>query len=366
MLFNIQRESLLAPLNQICGVVEKKGTLPVLSNVLLTLDGNTLLLTTSDLDVEMRSECTVDAQASGEVTVPAHKFLDICKALPDGSIITFSFDSGKCLITSGDSRFSLSTLAAQEFPLIDDMESYQPINMNSVDLQRMLKQTVFCMAVQDVRYFLNGLLFEVLNNKLRCVSADGHRLALAECDYVNDDGLTKQVLIPRKGVLELQKMIRDLDQQITINMGVNHIKVEIESISMTSKLIDGKFPDYESVIPLNMENNFIADREELRNALHRVAILSNEQYKGVKFKITQNKLEIIGHNPDQEQAEDVITVQTEIQDIETAFNVNYILDATQAITEKEIQFSFKEALSSCLIKHPEQLDCRLVVMPLRI
>jgi len=366
MLFNIQRESLLAPLNQICGVVEKKGTLPVLGNVLLKLDGNTLLLTASDLDVEMRSECIVETESSGEVTVPAHKFLEICKALPDGSIINFSYDSGKCLITSGDSRFSLSTLSAKEFPLIDDMESYQPVSIGSKDLQRMLKQTVFCMAVQDVRYFLNGLLFEVLNNKLRCVSADGHRLALSECDYVNESGLNKQVLVPRKGILELQKMIRDLDQQITINMGVNHIKVDVENISMTSKLIDGKFPDYESVIPLNMENNFIADRDELRNALHRVAILSNEQYKGVKFKITENKLEIIGNNPDQEQAEDVITVQTDIQDIETAFNVNYILDATQAITEKEIQFSFKEALSSCLIKHPERLDCRLVVMPLRI
>ena len=135
---------------------------------------------------------------------------------------------------------------------------------------------------------------------------------------------------------------------------------------MTSKLIDGKFPDYESVIPLDMENNFIADREELRQALQRVAILSNEQYKGVKFKITPNKLEIVGHNPDQEQAEDVINVRTEIDNIETAFNVNYILDATQAINEKDIQFSFKEALSSCLIKHPERSDCRLVVMPLRI
>jgi len=238
--------------------------------------------------------------------------------------------------------------------------------MGSHDLQRMLKQTVFCMAVQDVRYFLNGLLFEVLNNKLRCVSADGHRLALSECDYINDSGLNKQVLIPRKGVLELQKMIRDLDQEITINIGQNHVKIDIESISMTSKLIDGKFPDYESVIPLNMDNNFIADREALRSALHRVAILSNEQYKGVKFKITPNKLEIVGHNPDQEQAEDVIQVQTDIENIETAFNVNYILDATQAISEKEIQFSFKEALSSCLIKHPEKLECRLVVMPLRI
>jgi len=366
MLFNIQRETLLAPLNQICGVVEKKGTLPILSNVLLRSDGDTLLLTTSDLDVEMRSTCVVDMQTPGEVTVPAQKFLDICKALPDGSMLTFSFDSGQCLITSGDSRFSLSTLPAQEFPLIDDMESYQPVAIGTTDLQRMLKQTVFCMAVQDVRYFLNGLLFEVLNNKLRCVSADGHRLALAECDYVNDSGLNKQVLIPRKGVLELQKMIRDMDQQVTINIGNNHVKIDIDHISMTSKLIDGKFPDYESVIPLDMENNFIADRNTLRQALQRVAILSNEQYKGVKFKITPNKLEIIGHNPDQEQAEDVITVKTDIENIETAFNVNYIMDATQAFQDDEIQFSFKEALSSCLIKHPERLDCRLVVMPLRI
>ena len=366
MLFNIQRETLLAPLNQICGVVEKKGTLPILSNVLLRSEGDTLLLTTSDLDVEMRSACVVDMQTPGEVTVPAQKFLDICKALPDGSMLTFSFDSGQCLITSGDSRFSLSTLPAQEFPLIDDMETYQPVAIGTTDLQRMLKQTVFCMAVQDVRYFLNGLLFEVLNNKLRCVSADGHRLALAECDYVNDSGLNKQVLIPRKGVLELQKMIRDMDQQVTINIGTNHVKIDIDHISMTSKLIDGKFPDYESVIPLDMENNFIADRNTLRQALQRVAILSNEQYKGVKFKITPNKLEIIGHNPDQEQAEDVIAVKTEIENIETAFNVNYIMDATQAFQDDEIQFSFKEALSSCLIKHPDRLDCRLVVMPLRI
>lgn len=366
MIFKAQRESILAPLNQICGVVEKKGTLPVLSNVLIKTDGDQLLLTTSDLDVEMRSECVVDVEEGGEVTVPAQKFLDICKALPDGSLIHFEYQQGQCLITSGQSKFSLSTLSAQEFPLIEEMESYQQVVIASSDLQRMLKQTVFCMAVQDVRYFLNGLLFEVSPNKLRCVSADGHRLALSECDYVNDSGINKQVLIPRKGVLELQKMIKDIDQDITLFVGNNHVKVQVEHIAMTSKLIDGKFPDYEAVIPLNMEQQFTADKELLRKALLRVAILSNEQYKGVKFKISENQLEIVGNNPDQEQAEDVIAVQTDIQHIETAFNVNYLLEATNAILDDDIQFSFKEATSSCLIKHPERTDCRLVVMPLRI
>ena len=366
MIFKTQRETLLAPLTQICGVVEKKGTLPVLSNVLLKTDNDQLLLTTSDLDVEMRSECVAEIIEPGEITVPAQKFLDICKALPDGSVLHFEFHEGKCLITSGKSKFSVSTLSAMEFPLIEDMETYQQVHIESADLKRMLKQTVFCMAVQDVRYFLNGLLFEVSHNKLRCVSADGHRLALSECDYVNDAEINKQILIPRKGVLELQKMIKDVDQVISLFVGNNHVKVQVEHIAMTSKLIDGKFPDYEAVIPLNMEKQFVADKETLRKSLLRVAILSNEQYKGVKFKISTDRLEIVGNNPDQEQAEDVINVSTDIEEIETAFNVNYLLEATNAFVDDEIQFSFKEATSSCLIKHPTRTDCRLVVMPLRI
>ena len=366
MLLNIQRETLLAPLNQICGVVERKQTIPVLGNVLMKTDGNVLLLTASDLEVEMRSECQADISEEGEITVPAQKFLDICKALPDGAMINLQVEDHKCILSAGKSKFSLSTLPAHDFPIIDDVESYQQIHVDAGDLKRMLKQTVFCMAVQDVRYFLNGLLFEVSGNKIRCVTADGHRLALAESDYVNDQDINKQVLIPRKGILELQKMIRDQDQPVTIHAGRNHIRVDMDEISMTSKLIDGRFPDYESVIPLNMENQFSADKELLKKALQRVAILSNEQYRGVKLKISPDRLELIGHNPEQEQAEEIIPVNTEIDSIETAFNVNYLLDATNAIEGDNIQFSFKEALSSCLIKHPEQTNCRLVVMPLRL
>ncbi len=366
MIYKTQRESLLAPLMQICGVVEKKGTLPIISNILIQSKGDKLFLTTSDLDVELRSMCLAEINQQGEVTIPAQKLLDICKALPDGAFITFEKKDGQCLITSDKSKFSLSTLPASEFPLIDDMESYKEINVHSIDLKRMLKQTIFCMAFQDVRYFLNGLLFEISKNKLRCVSADGHRLALSESDYLNDDDFQKQILIPRKGVLELQKMIKDTDKDITLFVGRNHVKVQVDDITMTSKLIDGKFPDYEAVIPLNMEQQFTADKETLKKALMRVAILSNEQYKGVKFKIKKDQLELVGHNPDKEQAEDVISVESNIDYIETAFNVNYLLEAANAILGDEIQFSFKEATSSCLIKQPNGTDCRLVVMPLRI
>ncbi|MFV0542502.1 MAG: DNA polymerase III subunit beta [Marinicella pacifica] len=366
MLFKIQREQLLAPLNQICGVVEKKGTLPVLSHVLFSIKGDELRLTTSDLEVEMTSVAVVDAEEQSELTLPALKLLEICKSLSDGSIMSFRADDEHCVITSGESRFSLSTLPAKDFPLLEDVETFETVYIDSQELARMLKQTVFCMASHDVRYFLNGLLFEILSDKIRCVSADGHRLALSETDYNNEAGINKQVLIPRKGVMELNKMIRETEQDIAIHLGKNHVSVEVEGTKMTSKLIDGKFPDYQSVIPLDMDNDFTADKLSLEKALRRVAILSNEQYKGVKFKISPNHLQILGHNPDQEQAEDSIQVETHIQDMETAFNVNYLLDAIHVIDHDQVQFSFKDPLSSCLIKHPDRIDCRLVVMPLRL
>lgn len=366
MLFKIQREQLLAPLNQICGVVEKKGTLPVLSHVLFSIKGHELRLTTSDLEVEMTSVAVVDAEEQSELTLPALKLLEICKSLSDGSIMSFRADDEHCVITSGESRFSLSTLPAKDFPLLEDVETFETVYIDSQELARMLKQTVFCMASHDVRYFLNGLLFEILSDKIRCVSADGHRLALSETDYNNEAGINKQVLIPRKGVMELNKMIRETEQDIAIHLGKNHVSVEVEGTKMTSKLIDGKFPDYQSVIPLDMDNDFTADKLSLEKALRRVAILSNEQYKGVKFKISPNHLQILGHNPDQEQAEDSIQVETHIQDMETAFNVNYLLDAIHVIDHDQVQFSFKDPLSSCLIKHPDRIDCRLVVMPLRL
>jgi DNA polymerase-3 subunit beta len=233
-------------------------------------------------------------------------------------------------------------------------------------LKKLLAQSTFCMAVQDVRYFLNGLLFEIDDKKIRCVAADGHRLALSEIEFDNENNVKKQLLIPRKGVLELQKLINNKDIDIVINMGKNHINFICDSTSLTSKLIDGNFPDYQTVIPLNMEKFLTTNKNLLKSALQRTAILSNEQYKGVKLHIHNSTLKIIGHNPEQEQAEETLDIESDIENIQTGFNVNYILDAINAIEGDKIMFNFKDALSSCLIKHPDNNSCRLVVMPIRI
>lgn len=366
MIFNIQRETLLHPLSEIIGVVEKKQTLAILGNLLIKANGDIISITASDSEVEMIASCQGDVIEEGEVTVPARKFFDICRALSDGVIINVIIDDGKCLIKAGASKFSLATLSAAEYPLIENIETYDTLHLEITAVKKLLSQTAFCMAVQDVRYFLNGLLFEIDDNKVRCVAADGHRLSLSETNFNNDNHVNKQLLIPRKGVLELQKLIRDKEQDIQINVGKNHINFICESTSLTSKLIDGNFPDYQTVIPLHMEKTLTTDKVTLKAALQRVAILSNEQYKGVKLNISNNLMKIVGHNPEQEQAEEVVEIVSDIDDIKTGFNVTYLIDAINAIEGDQIMFNFKDALSSCLIKHPEDNSCRLVVMPIRI
>ncbi len=366
MIFNIQRETLLHPLSEINGVVEKKQTLAILGNFFIKAYAGILSITASDSEVEMVGTCQADILEEGEITVPARKFFDICRALPDGAIINFSEETNKCIIQAGKSKFSLATLPGKEYPLIENIETYDSLTLETKSLKRLLAQSAFCMAVQDVRYFLNGLLFEIDGNKIRCVAADGHRLALSETDFENNNNVNKQLLIPRKGVLELQKLIRDKETSININVGKNHINFICDTISLTSKLIDGNFPDYQTVIPLNMEKDLVTNKALLKSALQRVSILSNEQYKVVKLNITNNTMQIIGHNPEQEQAEETIEIISEIDDIRTGFNVTYLLDALNAIDGEDIMFNFKDALSSCLIKHPEDNSCRLVIMPIRI
>ncbi len=366
MIFNIQRETLLHPLSEINGVVEKKQTLAILGNFYLKAKNGVLSITASDSEVEMIASCHAEIIEEGEITVPARKFFDICRALSDGSVLNFHEEENKCIIQADKSKFSLATLPAKEYPLIENIETYDSLSLDVSKLKKLFAQTSFCMAVQDVRYFLNGLLFEINDNKIICVAADGHRLSLSETDFDNSDNVNKQILIPRKGILELQKLIRDKDNSIQINVGKNHVNFICENTSLTSKLIDGNFPDYQTVIPLNMEKTLTTNKLLLKSALQRVAILSNEQYKGVKFNITHNTLKIVGHNPEQEQAEEIIEIASDIEEIRTGFNVTYLIDALNAIEGEEIMFNFKDALSSCLIKHPQDNSCRLVVMPIRI
>ncbi|MCF6288081.1 MAG: DNA polymerase III subunit beta [Proteobacteria bacterium] len=366
MIFNIQRETLLHPLSEIIGVVEKKQTLVILGNIHIQAKETSLILTSSDSEIEMVASCNAEIIEPGYITLPAKKLFDICKALPDGGMIKFSLNDTKAHIKVANSKFTLATLPANDFPLIDNIETYDSLSIEVNSLKKILNQTAFCMATQDVRYYLNALVFEITDTKIVCVAADGHRLSLSEETFNNEFNVNKQVLIPRKGVLELQKLIRDKEGDVEINVGKNHINFNCENTSLTSKLIDGGFPDYQTVIPLQLAKTLVINKDLLKRALQRVAILSNDQYKGVKFNIKQNTLKIIGHNPEQEQAEEIIEVTSDIENISTGFNVAYLFDAINAIEGETIMFNFKDAESSCLIKHPEKNNCRLVVMPIRI
>lgn len=346
----------------VSGVVERRQTMPILANVLLVARDGRLSITATDLEVELVASTALDTEADGEITVPGRKLLDICKALPEGSDVKFALDGDKVTLRAGRSRFSLSTLPATEFPTVDEVSGQSSLKLAQSDLKRLLDKTQFSMAHQDVRYYLNGLLIEASAGRLRAVATDGHRLALAELDAGTDDDI--QVIVPRKGVLELSRLL-EADGEVALAIGTNHIQVELGDIRFTSKLIDGRFPDYERVIPRDGED-LTADRNSLREALQRAAILSNEKYRGIRLQAGANLLKIQAHNPEQEEAEEEVEVQYDGPEVEIGFNVNYLLDALSAVDAEEVHVSVLDANSSCLISSGEDADSRYVVMPMRL
>ncbi len=366
MNFRIQREQLLNPLQQIIGAVEKRQTMPALSNVLLNADEQSLKLTATDLEIELRASVDMFIDEPGDITVPARKLLDICKALPDEANIEFSVDGEKALIRSGRSRFTLVTLPAADFPSLDTIESQFSFEVSQKTLRDLINKTAFAMAQQDVRYYLNGLLFEVSARKIRTVATDGHRLAFAEKDIDNDINDIRQVILPRKGVLELQRLLSDSDDPVKLVLANNHMQVEVGNTRFTSKLIDGRFPDYHRVIPETTDRLLTAEREALKQALIRVSILSNEKYRGIRLILLDNLLKLEAHNPDQEEADIEIEVDYSGDEIEIGFNVNYILDVLNSSDNDTVQSSLRDSNSSCLLTFPDQPDYKYVIMPMRL
>jgi len=362
MKLTAKRETLLEPLQAVSGVVERRQTMPILANVLLVAKGGRLSVTATDLEVELVAHTELGVETEGEITVPGRKLLDICKALPEGANIKLVQDGDRVTLSAGRSRFTLSTLPASEFPTIDEVSGQQRIKLSQADLKRLLDKTQFSMAHQDVRYYLNGLLIEASKGGLRAVATDGHRLAMAEMKTTVDGDI--QVIVPRKGVLELSRLLHG-DGEVSVAIGSNHIQVDLGSIRFTSKLIDGRFPDYDRVIPKDGEI-LKADRPTLREALQRAAILSNEKYRGIRLQVSANTLKIQAHNPEQEEAEEEVEVLYTGNDIEIGFNVNYLLDALQAVDGDEVQISLTDGNSSCLISVASDSDCRYVVMPMRL
>jgi DNA polymerase-3 subunit beta len=366
MKFTIDRESILKPLQQVIGVVERRQTLPVLGNLLIVAGDNGLQITATDLEVEIQAKVAVNIDEGGEITLPARKLIDICKALPENAEIDFSFQDQKAQIRSGKSRFTLSTLPARDFPVVEKVQSEYRLVISQNKLKELIDRTQFSMAQQDVRYYLNGLMLEIGDGMLRAVATDGHRLALCDMEVDLKVGDARQVIVPRKGIQELQRLLEGSDDSVEIEVGSNHIRMRTADVCFTSKLVDGRFPDYERVVPKGGDKLVVADREAFRQALSRTSILSNEKYRGIRLNLEKNNIKIQAHNPEQEEADEEIEVDYRGSGLEIGFNVTYLLDVLSTVRSDEVEITLSDSNSSCLIRQPGTEQYRYVVMPMRL
>ena len=365
MKIEVKTEDLLKCLQSVIGVVERKQTMPILANVLLNVTDEKLSITGTDLEVELISRTSVSSTENGSFTLPGRKLLDICRALPVTSDLLLQQNDSKISISSKRSKFSLSTLPENEFPLIKGIDDTEVISVDQPSLKSLINKTHFSMAQQDVRYYLNGLLIESEGTTLRAVATDGHRLAVSDTDLAETRGEKKQVILPRKGVIELQRLL-DKKGKIEVLLGSNHIRVNFEDVCFTSKLIDGNFPEYQRVIPVNPENILKVNTDSLKGALSRAAILSNEKYRGIRLIVQKDDLIIQAHNPEQEQAEEKMDVNYHGSEIEIGFNVNYLIDALNAIDSEDVHVLLTDNNSSCLIQDTNNSSYKFVVMPMRL
>lgn len=366
MKFTIQREALLKPLQVVGGVVERRQTLPILSNVLLDISSRSLAITATDLEVEIVAHTSLDSAEGGKTTLPARKFIDICRALPEEAVLEILVEKDRATLKSGKSRFVLSTLPAAEFPSIEDIRPVFSFSVEQAVLRRLIEKTQFAMAHQDVRYYLNGLLFEVGSGSLRTVATDGHRLAYCEVSTPIDIEENQSVIIPRKGVGELYKLLNDHGGMVTVELAPNHIRTASDTLKFSSKLIDGRFPDYQRVIPHQADKRVILDREALRQAVQRTSILTNEKYRSIRLQLEPGTLRVWAHNPEQEEAEEELVVDYSGTSLEIGFNASYLLDALQAVSGQKVEVHLSDSNSCCLIQGIGESKCKYVVMPMRL
>ena len=366
MQLSIERESLLKPLQQIIGAVERRQTMPALSNLLLRGNDQGLSITATDLEVELVASLDTTLSDSSDTTIPARKLLDICRSLPDQAKLEINSSNEKIKVSSGRSRFTLATLPAEDFPTIDDLELDASVVISENDLRSLIEKTAFAMAQQDVRYYLNGMLLEVDKDQIKTVATDGHRLALSRIKHRSDIEGVRQIIVPRKGVQELQRLLSHEENHVTVSLGKNHIRINLPNLQFTSKLIDGRFPEYQRVLPEEEGNRAIMDKNLLKQALTRASILSNEKYKGIRLILEGNKLVIQAHNPEHEEAEDELEIDYQGERLEVGFNVVYLLDVLNVLDTEEVEIIIKDANSSALIVSPGEQESRYVVMPMRL
>ena len=387
MKFKTTRDTLLRPLRVVTGVVERRQTLPVLANLLVEANDEGLSLRGTDLEVEIVARLAegVDIEQAGSTTIPAHKLTDIWQSLPEGAEVSIALEQDRAVVRAGRSRFALATIPAAEFPserpmrdLVDEgtsdeageesAETEIEVVLPRADVHRLLDRTKFAMANGDVRYFLNGLLLELTGHSLRAAASDGHRMAMCTLDG-GAEGVKERerAIIPRKSVQDLERLIADSDQDVRLTLSRTYLRVSQGDYTLTTKLVDGQFPDVDRLIPRNTDHSMTSDRETLRQALHRAAILSNDRVQEVRLSIEGELLTIRATNPEQEEAEEVVAVDYDgAQATEIGFNARYIQDVLGALDTESIKVSMPEGNSIALIEGPGAEDSLYIVMPVRL
>ena len=361
------QEKLLNTLQAVSGIVERRHTLPILANVLIRKTGGQIEFTTSDLEIQVRTVAEFDGDASNyATTVGARKLIDILRALPGDQNVTLTANQNKLTLQGGKSRFTLQTLPSDDFPLVQEAADFGPaFSVPQKTLKLLINQVHFAMAVHDIRYYLNGILFVAEGKSLTLVATDGHRLALAQANL--DVEIPKQeVILPRKTVLELQRLLKDEDTAIEMRFAGNQAKFSFSGMEFVTKLVEGKFPDYNRVIPKNHKNHVTLGRAPLLSSLQRAAILTSEKFKGVRVNIEPGTLRIASSNAEQEEAKEELEIDYAGDTIEIGFNVTYLMDALANMSVEMIKIELQDTNSSALITVPEQAGFKYVVMPMRI
>lgn len=365
-LVKTQRDALLRPLQIVSGIVERRHTLPILANILIRKDGDDVTLLSTDIEVQISTHAAIGSgNDTAATTVAARKLLDILRALPD-SEVSLSLSNKRMTIQSGKSRFALQTLAAEEFPTVAEAEYYgAQFSLPQKTLKHLFNMVHFSMAQQDIRYYLNGLLLVVEGQNVIAVATDGHRLAFSQ--IVTDQQFARQeVIIPRKTILELQRLLEETDDPVTLAIATNQVKFSFSDIELISKLVEGKFPDYTRVVPKAYKNNFTIGREVLLRSLQRAAIMTSDKFKGVRCMIAPGSLKISSTNADQEEAVEEIEIDYGGDSIDIGFNVTYLLDVLNNLKCDSVSVSLGDANSSALITVPDDANFKYVVMPMRI
>jgi len=369
MKFEIARNALIKPLQRVSAVVERRSTLPVLSNILLELQGNRLVLTSSNQELELSASVDVpDVELEGRITTSARKLSDICRSLPDEAKIQLSLQDAKLLVQSGRSRFTLATLPAEDFPKTESEIDDIALTVTQGQLEELLKSTGFAMAQNDFRPYLNGMLIEVDSGSLRTVATDGHRLAVRALDVPSNVEEKQRMILPRRSALELARLLQEPDEPVTITGGANHFRAQMESCTLVSKLVNSRYADYERVIPRNSPNVLTGNREDLLHACQRALILFSEKFQIASFHLGDNEFKVVARNPDQEFSEESVSVEYDGKPLEVGFNVNYLIDVFSAIRTEKVKIELSDPNSAVLLEpeSDENHGASFVVSPSRL